>query len=163
MKSQAPQKKAATGKNGSSHQDSRSRAGVTRAVQAEAATPSPKPRPEYQALLAKREEMRDHLGMRFDMLAGMGRVAEDDQALLSHEEFLSLDRNHRDYEQLRLIEEALERLQSGEYGICEDCQEPIPGKRLQAIPWAKYCVRCQEKNQQREQWDQHLDLMPIDL
>jgi RNA polymerase-binding transcription factor len=36
-------------------------------------------------------------------------------------------------------------MQLGEYGICLSCGEAIPAKRLQAVPWAKYCVKCQEK------------------
>src|SRR5258708_3052267 len=127
-------------------------------AQAVATAPSvmavtPAASPAHQALLEKRQETRTSLGMRFDMLAGMGRVAEDDQALLFHEEYLSLDRNQRGWEQLRLIEEALERLASGEYGTCERCGEPIAPKRLAAIPWAKYCVRCQEKITERQQWE----------
>ena len=79
------------------------------------------------------------------MLAGMGRVAEDDQAQLSHDEFISLHLNGLDYAQLRLVEEALERLDAGGYGICLCCEDPIPPKRLRAISWARYCVRCQEE------------------
>jgi len=38
------------------------------------------------------------------------------------------------------IDDALERIQDGTYGICEGSGEPIPVERLQAIPWARYCV-----------------------
>jgi DnaK suppressor protein len=75
----------------------------------------------------------------------MGRVAEDDQAQISHDEFVSLRINGLDYLQLRLVEEALDRLDTGDYGICLGCDEPIAEKRLQALPWARYCVRCQEQ------------------
>lgn len=40
------------------------------------------------------------------------------------------------------IDEALERLDRGEYGVCERCRRPIPLARLQAIPYAKLCVEC---------------------
>ena len=66
------------------------------------------------------------LGGKFDTLAKMGRVAEDDQAQISHEEFVSLRLNSLDYAQLRLVEEALDRLAAGDYGICLACEEPIP-------------------------------------
>jgi RNA polymerase-binding transcription factor len=49
-----------------------------------------------------------------------------------------------DYLQLRLVDEALDRMDSGDYGICLACEVPIPSKRLQALPWAKYCLTCQE-------------------
>lgn len=40
------------------------------------------------------------------------------------------------------IDDALNRIESGAYGICEGAGERIPKKRLEAIPWARYCVRC---------------------
>ena len=85
------------------------------------------------------------LGIKFDTLAKMGRVAEEDQAQLSHDEFISLRLNSLDYVQLRMIEEALDRIEAGDYGVCLGCEEPIPAKRLQAVPWAKYCVTCQQE------------------
>jgi DnaK suppressor protein len=98
-----------------------------------------------QMLLTKREKVLAGLGIKFDTMAKMGRVAEEDQAQMSHDEFVSLHINSLDYVQLRLIEEALDRIQSGDYGICLSCEEPIPDKRLQALPWARYCVSCQEE------------------
>jgi DnaK suppressor protein len=95
-------------------------------------------------LVEKRREVVTGLGMKFDTMARMGRVAEDDQAQISHDEFVSLRLNSLDYAQLRLVEEALDRLDSGDYGTCLCCEEPIPAKRLQVLPWARYCVRCQE-------------------
>jgi DnaK suppressor protein len=97
-----------------------------------------------KVLLEKRENVMVGLGIKFDTLAKMGRVAEEDQAQLSHDEFISLRLNSLDYVQLRLIEEALDRIEAGDYGICLSCEEPIPSKRLQALPWAKYCVSCQQ-------------------
>ena len=40
------------------------------------------------------------------------------------------------------IDDALGRIEGGDYGICEGGGEPIPRKRLQAIPWTRYCVNC---------------------
>ena len=97
-----------------------------------------------QMLLEKREEVVSVLCVKFDTLAKMGRVAEEDQAQLSHDEFVSLRLNSLDYGQLRLVEEALDRMQSGDFGVCLACEQPIPAKRLQALPWARYCVPCQE-------------------
>jgi len=99
-----------------------------------------------QMLLAKRHEVLAGLGARFDTLAVMGRVAEDDQAGITHDEFISLRLNTLDYLQLRLVDEALDRLASGDYGVCLECEEPIAPKRLRAIPWARFCLECQELN-----------------
>jgi len=97
-----------------------------------------------EQLLKKRTDVLATLGIKFDTLARMGRVAEEDQAQITHDEFVSLHLNSLDYWQLRLVDEALDRLDSGDYGICLACEEPIPPKRLRALPWARYCVPCQE-------------------
>ena len=62
----------------------------------------------------------------------------------SHEEWLFLNRNNLEKTLLREVEEALARVEEGTYGVCQECDEPISPKRLQALPWAKFCVRCQE-------------------
>jgi DnaK suppressor protein len=97
-----------------------------------------------QLLIDRRREVVSAMGGKFDTIAKMGRVAEDDQAQLSHDEFISLRMNSLDYDQLRLVEEALDRLDTGDYGICLACEEPIAAKRLRAVSWARYCVRCQD-------------------
>jgi DnaK suppressor protein len=47
------------------------------------------------------------------------------------------------------VHEAIAALDSGEYGTCEDCEERISAKRLDAIPWARVCVHCQEARDRR--------------
>lgn len=96
-------------------------------------------------LLAKRAAVMSALDNKFDTRARLGRVAEDDQAQISHDEFVSLRMNGLDYRQLRMVEEALDRLDSGDYGVCLACDEPIAEKRLRALPWARYCVKCEEE------------------
>jgi DnaK suppressor protein len=111
-----------------------------------------------ELLLTKRERVLSGLGVKFDTLARLGRVAEDDQAQISHEEFISLKMNNLDYSQLRLVEEALERLDSGDYGVCLACEEPVASKRLLAVPWARYCIKCQDTTgveMDREMADNH--------
>ncbi len=98
-----------------------------------------------RVLLEKRAEVLSSLGMKFDSVAAMGRVAEEDQAQIWHDEFIALRLNSLDYEKLRMVEEALERLSSGDFGACLGCEEPISPKRLKAVPWARYCVACQER------------------
>lgn len=41
------------------------------------------------------------------------------------------------------LEAALARLDDGEYGLCADCEEPLPAARLRAVPTASRCVACQ--------------------
>ena len=45
---------------------------------------------------------------------------------------------------LREVESALKRVAGGTYGECEGCGEEISANRLKAIPWARYCLTCQE-------------------
>ena len=49
---------------------------------------------------------------------------------------------------LQLVDEALDRLKNGTYGLCVSCQEEVQGKRLEAVPWARHCIECQEKQDQ---------------
>jgi DnaK suppressor protein len=95
-------------------------------------------------LLDRRAELLSDLGVKFDRLAAMGRVAEEDQAQVYHDEFISLSLNTLEYQQLGLINEALDRITAGDYGVCLACGDPIPVKRLRAVPWARRCVPCQE-------------------
>ena len=98
-----------------------------------------------QLLLSKKASTLAGLGAKAEILTDSQRVCEEDQAQYSLTEAVSLRLNGLQYMQLRQIQEALDRLQLGDYGICLGCDEPIPLKRLQALPWAKYCVPCQEK------------------
>jgi DnaK suppressor protein len=45
---------------------------------------------------------------------------------------------------LRLVDEAIARLDNGRYGLCVHCGETIEEARLKAIPWARHCIACQE-------------------
>ena len=49
---------------------------------------------------------------------------------------------------LQLVSEALDRLKNGSYGHCVACQEEVQVKRLEAVPWARHCIECQEKQEQ---------------
>ncbi len=48
---------------------------------------------------------------------------------------------------LTLIDGALDRLEDGYYGECDECGEKISEARLKAIPWAPYCIDCQEQKE----------------
>jgi DnaK suppressor protein len=66
-------------------------------------------------------------------------------------------------EKLRFLDEALVRLDSGKYGQCVGCTELIPVERLRAIPFAAYCVPCQEKiNRTKQGWGTGSMIQPYD-
>jgi DnaK suppressor protein len=49
---------------------------------------------------------------------------------------------------LQLVNEAIDRLKNGSYGLCTSCHEEVQLKRLEAVPWARHCLECQEKQDQ---------------
>jgi DnaK suppressor protein len=59
--------------------------------------------------------------------------------------FHQSDENRRT---LQMIQEALGRLKDGTYGHCVSCQGEVQTKRLDAVPWARHCFECQEKQDQ---------------
>ena len=48
---------------------------------------------------------------------------------------------------LQMIEESLKKIENRKYGICESCNKPIPRARLRAVPYAKYCIKCQKQKE----------------
>jgi DnaK suppressor protein len=65
-----------------------------------------------------------------------------DQASSERDRELGLLLGDREREKLRNIDEALLKIEEGEYGICEECEEDIPLGRLKVVPFARYCVKC---------------------
>jgi len=80
-----------------------------------------------------------------EALAAPTTIAIEDQASVLHDQEVALRSHEIDRYKHRLIEQAIRRLDRGEFGICQECLQPIPQRRLEAIPWAAYCVRCQEQ------------------
>ena len=58
----------------------------------------------------------------------------------------------RDRETLSQIDDALERLEDGEYGLCEECGDKISKGRLNVRPFARYCVTCKSKLEKNERY-----------
>jgi DnaK suppressor protein len=67
-----------------------------------------------------------------------------DMAANAYTKELLISMSANDRRLLELIDEALGRIEAGEYGDCINCGEPVPEKRLDAIPWARYCLKCQD-------------------
>ena len=67
-----------------------------------------------------------------------------DIAEADYEQELSFQLKTRGQDELRRIDEALARMEQGEYGVCAECGEDIPKKRLEAQPYSILCVECQE-------------------
>ena len=56
-------------------------------------------------------------------------------------------------ERANKLAEALDRLRGGEYGLCEECEEPIAPARLRAMPEVTTCVRCQDRLERSRQFE----------
>lgn len=59
------------------------------------------------------------------------------------EKDLDLNLTSSELELLQKIEDSLKKIEEKKYGICESCNEPIPKARLRAVPYAKFCIKCQ--------------------
>lgn len=68
-----------------------------------------------------------------------------DQAVASYQKELLFHQGTNGHAQLTLVRAALDRLADGSFGECLQCGKTIGPKRLEALPWTPYCIRCQEK------------------
>jgi DnaK suppressor protein len=110
------------------------------------------PKAKYAAykkiLESKAEEVRNSMSAqkaaqvvaRLDIPSDEGDLSQQ-----SHEEWIFLNRNTIEMKLLREVAGALHRIETEQYGVCLECEEPISAKRLDALPWARYCVTCQER------------------
>ena len=67
-----------------------------------------------------------------------------DEIQAASQRALAVCKLDREFNQLRNARAALSRIQEGSFGTCQQCDEDIHPKRLAAVPWAIFCIRCQE-------------------
>jgi len=82
-----------------------------------------------------------------DLVTSFDIGDEGDRADKERTHEVSILLSARDREKLLAIEEALEKIEEGTYGVCEDCGDEIGSGRLKAMPLAKLCVTCQSRNE----------------
>ena len=98
----------------------------------------------YRKILeAKRVDLSAALRSRDDTAIEKAADALD-QVQYAGERELAIRNLDRESQLLRKVRAALEHIQDGSYGICLHCDSAINPKRLRAVPWATYCVPCQE-------------------
>jgi DnaK suppressor protein len=113
-----------------------------------------------QMLVGLRSRLRGDLDQMTD--EALGRDKPDSSGNLSNVPLHMADVGTENYDQeftLSLIEneqgtleqiyDALERIEAGTFGMCEECTEPIAKPRLQAIPYAKFCIECAREMEKR--------------
>jgi len=101
-----------------------------------------------EKLLAQKQLLED--SMSAAVVQGRETVTDDtqdvaDQAVLSYQKELLFSQGTSGHQQLRLVEQALNRMREGSFGECLHCGEEIGAKRLEALPWTPYCIVCKAK------------------
>jgi DnaK suppressor protein len=110
---------------------------------------------ELKALLEHaRRERASSVGNRSDIVIEQTADALD-QTQSATQRDLAVSLLNREATTHRQVERALRRMEQGTYGLCLGCEKPIRVKRLEAVPWAEFCVPCQE----RRDAERHLGLI----
>jgi DnaK suppressor protein len=95
-------------------------------------------------LRTKETELSHSLRNRDEIVIEKASDALDEVQLMGERE-LAIRNLDRDSNALRQIRRALFRIANGTYEVCLHCEEDILPKRMAAVPWAAFCIRCQEK------------------
>ncbi len=95
------------------------------------------------SLNAERERLLVELGQPIESPGQMTYGSQGAAASQVFEQQRDLALRDRSIQQLELVEAALARLDAGTYGTCLRCGKPIAPARLEALPWAAYCIECQ--------------------
>lgn len=101
-----------------------------------------------QILIKRRDALRTALAGDLSLLKELRQQSSGDMldaALESSHDEISSQLAEVESRELANIENALEQMREGRYGICEGCEETIPLARLQALPYATLCINCQRE------------------
>ncbi|HPC82574.1 MAG TPA: TraR/DksA family transcriptional regulator [Thermoanaerobaculaceae bacterium] len=104
-------------------------------------------------LVSKRQELLEGVSRAREMGAVEGEAGVPDiadRATNAFQREFSFSVSENEGRMLKLIDEAIKRIDNGTYGRCTHCDEPIEAPRLQAIPWARHCISCQEMHDRGE-------------
>jgi len=84
-----------------------------------------------------------------------GRTADEestqdiaDKAASSYNKEFLFHQSNNERQLLQMVENALSRIREGSFGECISCAKEINPKRLEAVPWTRHCIECQEKLEQ---------------
>ena len=101
-----------------------------------------------EKLLNMRKELIERLNKKYQEAINLNFEEGNDsadQAYKIYNRNLMLGKVETDALKLRLVEDALKRIENGTYGICISCEEPIEEKRLEYVPFARYCTECKSE------------------
>jgi DnaK suppressor protein len=98
----------------------------------------------FRAILTAKVAELERLVRRRDGIT-VGRSADQlEETKAASQRALAVCKLDLEFNQLRNARAALRRTQEGNFGICHECDQDIHPKRLAAVPWAAYCIQCQE-------------------
>ena len=100
-----------------------------------------------QELLSRVRAQRGGTRSRADAAADARAMASDDRAKADEEFDLGVALEEREAAELLAIDQALQRIADGSYGLCLQCGASIPAARLHALPTADLCVGCQTRSE----------------
>jgi DnaK suppressor protein len=103
-----------------------------------------------KALESKRDELHREIAERCQRLAIDPAADPMDQVRGIADRDLVVRDVDRMYAVLRLVEGGLREIRDGTYGVCAQCGDEIPAKRVEAVPWSPFCVSCQDRAEQSE-------------
>ena len=101
-----------------------------------------------EVLITRRDALRKALAGDLSLLKELREQSSGDVvdfALDSAQDEISSQLAEVESRELAHIEKALERMRDGTYGLCEGCNNSIPLARLQALPYATFCIQCQRE------------------
>ena len=101
---------------------------------------------ERQQLLRQSVTRTEQDGRTADVSDSAQDIA--DRASSSYQKEFLFHQSNTDRQLLNMVDGALDRIRLGTYGECIACSNEINSKRLQAVPWTRYCISCQEKQEQ---------------
>lgn len=99
------------------------------------------------SLRARRDALRAEGDVEIAAEVDTARKVDDDAAPLAEmSKVIASNRNRARAEELAQIDAALQRLADDPdgFGICEQCEEPIPARRIELMPWVRMCIDCQQ-------------------
>src|SRR6476469_11029157 len=105
---------------------------------------------KFKAILEAKQAELSHAGRNRDDIASEKPPDAIDEVQLAGERELAIRNLDRESNLLRQVRLALARMADGSYGTCLHCDEEIKPKRLDAVPWTPYCIRCQEAADRHE-------------
>ncbi|MGH9737392.1 MAG: TraR/DksA family transcriptional regulator [Candidatus Acidiferrales bacterium] len=102
----------------------------------------------------KLQTRRDELLRAISRTEQEGREADEDptvdladKAANSYTKEFLFGQTHNDRALLQLVDDALRRIKEESFGQCISCEQELQQKRLEAVPWTRYCIACQEKQE----------------